>query len=371
MAKTKLFLLLITIAFTSAAQVNEKLKLYVGTFTSEGADGIYLCDFNQETGDIRLSKTFRAIDNPSFLKTSPDDRFLYVATRPSNKIEPSGGYVSAYNIDKSGDLHFVNKQISEGADPCYVDVSADGKFVAVANYGGGSTALFPVGGNGSLLPASSVVKNQGSGPNKNRQAAPHAHSIKFSPYGKQVFSADLGTDQLNIFKLENSKLETCEPPFLELDPGAGPRHFAFHPERQIIYVINELNSTITSFAMKNNKWQKTRSVATLPTGFAGTSYCADIHISADGKYLYGSNRGHNSIAVFAVDDTGNLQNIGFVPVEGDWPRNFALSPNGGFLLVANQKSGNITVFKIDAKTGMPKYTGKSLNLPSPVCLEFL
>jgi 6-phosphogluconolactonase len=352
-------------------QNNGKQKFYVGTFTSEGAKGIYLCEFNYGTGEIVLKQTFPGVDNPNFLKVSPDKKYLYVVNRAPKEIESTGGYISAYEIEKSGTLNFINKQLSNGADPCHVDVSKDGKFVAVANYGGGNTALYPVSENGSLMLASSIITNEGSSVNKSRQTKPFAHSIKFSPFENKVFSADLGTDQLNIFELEGDKLVQNGQKFVKLDAGAGPRHFDFHPKGNFIYVINELNSTITSLKRVGENWEKIQVISTLPDDFNGTSYCADIHVSADGKYLYGSNRGHNSIAVFEINnETKQLKSSGFVSVEGDWPRNFSLSPDGNFMLVANQKSGNITVFKINKTTGMPEFIGKEIKIPAPVCIEF-
>ena len=209
-------------------------KFYVGTFTSEGAEGIYLCNFNDETGDITLDKTFKAIDNPSFLKISPNREYLYSVSRANEAIEKSGGFVSAYQINKDGTLKFLNKQISNGSGPCHVDVSPDGNFVAIATYGGGTTSLFPVNKNGSLKPATSIIINQGKNPDNSRQEKPHAHSIKFSPFSRHVFSADLGTDQLNIYSLKGDSLVESNQRFVKLAPGSGPRHFDFHPNGEII-----------------------------------------------------------------------------------------------------------------------------------------
>jgi 6-phosphogluconolactonase len=366
------FIVLIISVLGIYGQPAKTQQFYVGTFTSEGAKGIYLCDFNNEMGEISLKETFTGIDNPSFLKVSPDKKYLYVVNRAPKEIEPSGGFVSAYEIAKNGTLKFLNKQLSHGADPCHVDVSPDGKLVAIANYGGGNTAMYPVAENGSLLPASSIIKNEGSSVNPSRQTKPFAHSIQFSPFGNQVFSADLGTDQLNIFTLNGNKLVQPGQKFVKLEPGAGPRHFDFHPDGDVIFVINELNSTITTLKKAGESWEKFQTVSTLPAEFKEASFCADIHVSTDGKYVYGSNRGHNSIAVFQVDgSTEQLKSVGFVPVEGNWPRNFAISPNGNYLLVANQRSGNITVFKINKQTGMPEFTGKQIQIPAPVCIEFL
>lgn len=347
-------------------------RFYVGTFTSEGAEGIYLCSFNSETGELSLENTFKAIDNPSFLKASSDNEKLYVVTRPAIEVEQSGGYVSAYRINKDGSLQFLNKQASHGADPCHVDVSPDGKFVAIATYGGGTTSLYPVNKNGTLQPASTTIVHKGSGADKSRQSSPHAHSVKFSPFSSAVFSADLGTDQLNIFELKNNELQPTKQQFAEMEPGAGPRHFDFHPNGNFIYVINELNSTVTALKKQSQEWLPFQTVSTLPDGYSEKSYCADIHVSKDGRFLYGSNRGHNSISVFKINaSTGKLNLLTTVSTEGEWPRNFVLSPCGQFLLAANQYSNNISTFKINTENGTLEFTGNTLQVPAPVCLDFL
>lgn len=365
-----LFVLIMNVLF-SVAEGNDKQQFYVGTFTNGESKGIYLCEFNTETEEIQVKETFAGLDNPSFLKVSKDKNFLYVVCRAPKNVEPGGGYVQAYKIGKGNKIQFLNKQITHGEDPCHVDVSQDGKYVAIANYGGGSTALYPVSENGLLEPTSSVIVNKGSSANENRQTKPHAHSIKFSPYDNQVFSADLGTDQLDIFLLQEGKLIQPEQAFVKLKAGSGPRHFDFYPNDKVIFVINELNSTITSFKSEDGQWKEFQTISTIPENFEGVNYCADIHVSADGKYLYGSNRGHNSIAAFEIDkETKELKTKGFVSVEGDWPRNFSLSPSGEHLLVANQNSSNITVFRINRESGMPEFTGKQIKIPAPVCIEF-
>lgn len=367
---TALYIMLL-LTLCLSAQNNDAAKLYVGTFTSEGSEGIYLCKFNESTGEISLQKVFKGIDNPSFLQISPDRNFLYAVTRPAGVIETSGGYVQAYKLDETGDLGFINKQGSNGNDPCHIDISPDGNYTAIAAYGGGTVSLYKINQDGSLDAASSTIINEGSGPNKSRQTAPHAHSVLFSHNGKQLFSADLGTDRLNIFDLKKEELVPAGQSHMKLAPGAGPRHFRFHPDGKTVYVINELNSTVTVFQKSGKKWKEEQTVSNLPEGFTGTSYSADIHISNDGHYLYGSNRGHNSIAVFKIKEKSNrLDWVTSVSTRGDWPRNFTLSPNGKFLLAANQKSGNIAVFKINPENGIPEFTGNEVKIPSPVCLEF-
>lgn len=366
-----LFSFLVFAVSSANCQDGNTQKFYVGTYTSEGAEGIYLCDFNYESGEISLNKIFKGVNNPSFLKISPDRKYLYSISEIADAIEKSGGFVVAYKIGKNGTLHFLNKQISNGANPCHIDVSPDGDFAAIATYTGGTTSVYPIDENGILLPASSVIYNNETR-NVNNKVVSHAHSIKFSPFDGKVYSADLGTDQLNIFSLEIGELSPYKQNFVKMKQGAGPRHFEFGSNGKIIYVINELNSTISVLKMESGVWTNIQNISTLPAKFDGKSYCADIHISANGKYLYGSNRGHNSIAVFDVNpESSELVFKGTVSVEGDWPRNFTLSPNGKFMLVANQRSGNITVFRINTETGMPEFTGKEIKLPAPVCLEFL
>lgn len=372
--KIKYLVLLLIVFFTTHVEAQKKnsLKLYVGTYTSEGSEGIYQCSFNKESGDLILENTIKGIDNPSFLSISENRKYLYAVSRTTKEVEKTGGFVVAYTIEKDGNLKMLNKQVSNGFGPCHVNVSKDGKYAGIAAYFSGTTSLYPIDKNGKLKVASSTIINKGKSINKERQEGPHAHSIQFSPFDNSVFSADLGTDQLNIFKLEKDKLVPAQQPYVKMKAGAGPRHFQIHPNGKIIYVINELNSTISVLLKSNNKWERVQDISTLPADFNGDSFCADIHISNDGKYLYGSNRGHNSIAIFSIDTKSNLIEFkGTVPVEGDWPRNFTLSPEGDFMLVANQKSGNISVFKINKKTGFPEYLNKEIKLPAPVCLEFL
>ncbi len=371
MKKRILFLFYAFIAFSLSSQEIEEKKLFVGTFTSEGAEGIYLCLFNETSGNITLQKVFSGIDNPSFLQISPDRNFLYAVIRPVGESGRSNGYVHAYKIEPGGDLQFLNKQSSNGADPCHIDISPDGNFTAIATYGSGTVSLYKINKDGSLSIAGPTIKNEGSGPNPSRQKAPHAHSVLFSSDGKQLFSADLGTDRLNIYDVKDGRLMPASQSHIKITPGAGPRHFSIHPDSKTIYVINELNSTITALRKTGKKWKMFQTISTVPDGFIGDNYCADIHVSADGRFLYGSNRGHNSIAVYSIDPKSKrLDWVTAVPTKGEWPRNFTLSRNGNFLLAANQKSGNITVFKINPENGIPEFTGKNIQLPSPVCLVF-
>lgn len=364
------FLLLFSITVVRAQQ-GVLFDVYIGTFTSEGAEGIYHCSFDAGKGELSLKQVFKGIDNPNFLKVSAGGKYLYAATRAPGKADPSGGAVTAFAIKGDRSLEFLNKQSSHGDDPCYIDISADGKWVVTSNYGGGSVALFPVNSDGSLLPASSVIRHDGSGPNPARQTKAYAHSIRFSDHSDIIYAADLGADKLFAYTLNKvkSSLEPAIPPFAQLPPGSGPRHFEFSKGGQYCYVVNELSSTVTAFSNENGVLKEIQTLSTLPVGYAGTSFCADIHLSPDGKYLYASNRGHNSIAVFRMLTGGIVEMATTVPVEGNWPRNFTLDPTGNYMLVANQRSHNITLFSI--KKGIPAYTGKSLDIPAPVCIAFM
>lgn len=365
------FLLTVLVTFVvSSGWAQKTVPFYVGTFTSEGGEGIVRCSFDTESGKISRIWTYRDIENPSFLKLSPSRRFLFAVSREVTTADDVGGYVNAFGINAQGKLVFYNKQSTRGKDPCHVDVAPDGHYVAIANYGGGSTAMYPVLADGRLGELVSFFQNEGEGPNKSRQKSPHAHSIKFSPFSNQVFSADLGTDQLNIYQLAEGKLMDSEQKFVAIEPGAGPRHFDFHPTGKAIYLVNELNSTVNVIKKVDGDWKVVQSLSSLPKDYKGKNSGADIHVSADGRFVYSSNRGHNSIAVFAVRPGD--QKLIFkttVSVEGNWPRNFSLSPDGKWLLVANQYSHDIVVFHLDRESGVPKYSGHKFAVKAPVCIE--
>lgn len=372
MKRITFILLLAGVCCSMGARANHPLWFYVGTFTSEGAEGISLCSLDTVTGNLEEVRLFKGIDNPNFVRLSPDRKYLYATTRGPLAADPDGGSVTAFRVRDNGELQFINKRSSHGDDPCYADVSADGRWVAVANYGGGSVALYPVADDGSLEPASSVVRHEGSGPLKRRQSRPYAHSIRFMGGSDQLMAADLGADKLFAYSLDPSSGKLISRPgaSTSLPPGSGPRHFDFTPDGQFIYVVNELSSTITVFENKEGSLVQLQDVTTLPGGYSGVSYCADIHLSPCRKFLYASNRGHNSVVVFSRDAaSGMISPVTHVAVEGNWPRNFAMAPGGRFMLVANQRSHNITLFRMEG--GLPVFTGKSLETKAPVCIEFL
>jgi 6-phosphogluconolactonase len=287
------------------------------------------------------------------------------------------GAVSAFAIDlKSGKLTFLNEMPSGGAGPCYVSLDKTGKYVLVANYDSGSLAVFPVLKDGKLGEASAVVQHSGHGADPERQKGPHAHEIVLSKDNRFAIAADLGLDELLVYHFDASRgtLTANDPPFGKVDPAAGPRHFAFHPNNRFVYVTNEMASTVTGFSYDaaQGRLKKLTSVSTLPEGFKGENDTAEIEISADGKFLYDSNRGHNSIAIFSVDAaTGAHKFVEAVSTGGKTPRSFAIDPAGNYLFAANQDSNNIVIFKIDKQTGHLTPTGQVLEAPSPVCIRFV
>ena len=346
-----------------------QLTLYVGTYTSGKSEGIYIYRMDQMSGELKRAGSVRS-ENPSFLAIDPGRRFLYAVN------EKPEGAVSAFRIEqKTGDLSFVNEQSSQGADPCHLSVESGGKSVLVANYTSGTLAVLPIQRGGSLGAAVDVKQHEGSGP-REQQKGPHAHCIKLDHVNRHAFAADLGIDKLMIYRFNasNGKLEPAQQASAFLHAGAGPRHLAFHPNGKYLYVINELDSSLTTF--KYNAAQGTltafESVSTLPRDFTGQSYCADIHVAKSGRFLYGSNRGHDSIVVFAIDPrSGRLSLVEHVSTEGKWPRNFTIDPSGTFLLVANQHTDNVVTFRIDQQAGRLTPTGQVTEIPVPVCLQFL
>lgn len=347
-----------------------ELTLFVGTYTSGKSEGIYIYRMNQLTGELKRAGSVQS-NNPSFLALHPDKRFLYAVNEVNNFDGKTTGAVSSFRINPTtGALTFINQQPSEGADPCHLTV--DRKSLLVANYTGGSVAVLPILRDGSLGAAIDVEQHEGSGP-REQQKSPHAHCIKLDRAKRFAFAADLGSDKVMIYRF-TGKLEPAQQPSATLHPGAGPRHLTFHPNGKYLYVINELDSSVTTFKYDPAKGTLTafETVSTLPRDFTGTSYCADVHISRSGRFLYGSNRGHNSIVVFAIDPhTARLRLVEHVSTEGKWPRNFVIDPSGRFLLVANQHTDNVVVFRIDAQTGRLTPAGQNAEIPVPVCLQFL
>lgn len=353
------------------------MLVYVGTYTSGKSEGIYLYRLNLSSGELKLLGTTRGVVNPSYLTLDRRRRFLYAV----NEVEEFGGRksgaVSAFAVDPStGALRFLNQQPTLGGAPCYVSLDAAEKFLLVANYVGGNVAVLPLRTDGSLGEATDLKQDQGSGPNRERQEGPHAHCVLHDPSGRHVYSCDLGTDKVMIYRLDAKagKLVPNGQPWAQVKPGAGPRHLAFHPGGRYAYVTNELDSTVTAFAHDpaRGTLKEIQTTPALPADFKGANTCADIHLSPDAKFLYCSNRGHDSIAAFSVDArAGTLAPVSHTPTEGKTPRNFALDPTGALLLVANQNSDSIVTFRRDAWTGRLTPAEHVAAVPSPVCMKLI
>jgi 6-phosphogluconolactonase len=310
--------------------------------------------------------------NPSFLAIHPNRRFLYAVSEVNRN-----GVVISFSLDAStGKLAPINQTGVRGSGPCYVAVDRSGKDVLVANYGSGSFAVMPVKDDGSLGEISSFVQDSGTVADRKRQGGPHAHSINLSLDNRFAIGADLGLDKLFVFRFDPAagSITANEPPSASVAPRSGPRHFAFHPSGKYGYVINEIGNSVTAFSYNaaNGVLSEIQTVSTLPADFHGQSDCAEVQVHPSGKFLYGSNRGHNSIAVFAIDaGKGTLTPVEYVPTGGKVPRNFGVDPSGNYLIAANQDSNNLVVFKIDAKTGRLKATGQEFEVYRPVCVKFL
>jgi 6-phosphogluconolactonase len=354
--------------------------LYIGVYTRWEAhcdghgQGIYVYQFDPATGKLRHQSTLSGVVNPSFLTIEPQGKTLY-AVNELTRVEERSGTLSAFAIDPAtGDLAFLNNQRTDGLAPAYVSIDPTGQYAFVANYASGTIAVLPVQPNGELRPASDVQQHHGSGPDP-RQDGPHAHSILPDPSGRFILSADLGTDQILLYGFDASRgrLLPHDPAAYAVAPGSGPRHLAFHPRCQVLYAITECSSQIYVLDYDANKGALAprQTLTTVPEGYDGFSAGADIHLSSDGKFLYASIRGQNTIAVYAVDDaTGELTFVASASTQGETPRNFAIDPTGRYLLAANQDSDSVVVFRIDQESGTLTPTGESYSIPSPVCLRF-
>ena len=360
-----------------------QLRVYVGTYTRKAgkgtrkaSKGIYLVHLDTATGRLDEPTLAAEVTNPSFLAIHPSRRFVYAVGEMGSVAGKKGGAVSALAVDRqTGKLTLINQQSSGGAGPCHLVVDTAGRNVLVANYGGGSVASLPIREDGRLGQATSFIQHEGSSVDPRRQKGPHAHGIYLDPAGRFAFVPDLGLDKVVIHRFDATlgSLAPNDPPFATVTPGAGPRHFAFHPSARYAYVINEMGSTVTAFGYdaRRGDLKSFQTVSTLPEGFAGNNTTAEIFVHPSGKFLYGSNRGHDSIAIFAVDAaTGKLASVGHESTRGKNPRGFNLDPTGTWLVAGNQDTDNVVVFRVDARTGKLRPTGQSVTVGTPVCIEF-
>ncbi len=352
-------------------------SLYVGTYTSgeSTSEGIYLVRMSESDGSLEMVGLAASSVSPSFLAVHPSGKFVYSANETGEFEGERQGYLTAFRVDEqNGMLVELNRRGSGGGGPCYVSLDPSGKILLAANYGGGSVIAYAVEADGGLGARTGFVQHEGSGGDPARQSAPHAHSIVASPDGRFALAVDLGIDKVMVYGLgEDGSLNPNDPAFGAVAPASGPRHLAFSPDARFVYVVNELSSSVTPFryVTAGGVLEPMAAVSTLPPGYAETSYCADIHVHPGGRFLYASNRGHDSIAVFRIDPaSGDITWLDAVSTGGNWPRNFALSPDGRFLLAANQRSASIVVFRIDEETGLPVETGSRLEVDQPACIKF-
>lgn len=374
--KKKSLRLLLLISFFSITGMTQNSNLHyliTGTYTGGKSEGIYVFEFNSKDGSFRAISHIIS-SNPTFLAVSPDEKYVYAANE--NSHNDNGGEVSSFSFDKkTGKLTAINKQLSGGDAPCYLQTNKTGQWLAVGNYGSGTVSILPVNASGELEKASVNIQHQGKGINNQRQERAHVHCTTFSTDDKWLFAPDLGIDKVMIYAFDaaTGKLEPAPQPFVKIKDGGGPRHLTFHPNHQYAYLMEEMGGAVDVFQYKNGTLkhiQRIPSVQNDDKGFVGS---ADIHISKDGKFLYASNRGgFNTIAIYKINaPDGTLTLIDHQPTLGDFPRNFIIDPSGNYLLAANQNSDNIVIFKRDIQTGLLTDTGKRIEVGKPVCLKWI
>ena len=361
---------------------NKPYLVFVGTYTNKtSSKGIYAYRFDPGTGKLSSLGVAAESEDPSFLAVHPSGKYLYAVNEIDHFGAQKSGAVSAFSIDhKSGKLTLLNQAATQGAGPCHISLDKSGKFVLVANYDGGSVAVFPIREDGSVGPASAFVQHSGSSVNKERQEGPHAHWISTSPDNRFTLAADLGLDKILIYRFNPAKgsLTPNDPPYAKLNPGAGPRHLAFHPNGKFAYVLTEMENSVTSFAYNASKGslsplQTLSTLSTLRKDYSGLKEAAEIAVHPNGKFLYASNRANiDTISAFGINPAkGTLKLIDEFPTMGKTPRNFAIDPTGKFLLAANQESNNIVTLRIDSSTGRLMPTGDIVVAPAPVCITFV
>jgi 6-phosphogluconolactonase len=366
----RLFLFIAFLFATTAVSAQKDYYLLVGTYTRGKSKGIYVYNFNEKEGSIKLVDSIQT-PNPSYLAVAPDQKFVYAVSETERGN--FSGKVRAFSFEKTGKLNFINEQLSVGDNPCYVIVDKTGKWAAVANYTSGTLAVLPIKADGSLGEAVSSFQHTGHGTNAQRQEGPHVHSVVLSPDNKYLFVQDLGIDKI-ITYFFNDKTGTITPKdSVKLQDGSGPRHFVFHSNGKWAYLVQEMGGTVTAFNYQKGKLNSFQTISALPKNFKQYFSGADIHISNDGKFLYASVRdSSNTIAVFKIDQkTGKLTIVGHQSTLGKTPRNFNFDPSGNYLLVANQNSDSIVIFRVNHQTGWLTDTGNRIDVGSPVCIKWI
>jgi 6-phosphogluconolactonase len=365
-----------SVLLPSARAAQQKYLVYVGTYTNHGSKGIYAFRLDSATGKLTALGLAAETAQPSFLAVDSSGRFLYAVNETANYNGQPTGAVSAFAIEpETGKLSFLNEVASRGADPAHVALNRKGSYALVANYTGGSVAVFPVLKDGRLGEATGFAQHRGSSVDPKRQEGPHAHAIALSPDNRFAVVADLGLDQLLVYGFDAAKGTLgAKPQIVTANPGAGPRHLVFSSDSRFLYAINELQSTVVTYSYDSatGALHALQTISTLPKGFSGSNTAAEIEIHPSGHFLFASNRGDNGIAVFAIDSlTGTLTPVETRSTGGKTPRSFAIDPTGSWLLAANQDSDDIAVFRIDGKTGRLTPTGDVLQVSSPTCLTFV
>ena len=361
---------------TAVGDSSQGILLYFGS-TGAKAEGVSVARFDPATGSISTPQVAAKLGGASFIAIHPSAKFLYAVGQVEDASKNKVGVVVSYAIDPaSGKLTELNQQSSGGKGPCFVGLDQTGATALVANYGDGVVSVMPVGADGKLAAPTARVQHEGKGPNEKRQAGPHAHSFFVDPTNRYALACDLGIDKVMIYKLDAAKstIEPNDPPAGIVAPGSGPRHLAFGKSGKFLYVINEMGGTITAFAWDTSRgaMSQVQTVATLPEDFTGTNTAAEVRVHPSGKFLYGSNRGHHSIAIFDIDETtGKLTPKGRVSSGGKTPRNFAIDATGKWLLAANQNSDNVVVFAVDPATGELTKTANEAHIGAPTCIRWV
>ncbi|MEZ6063411.1 MAG: lactonase family protein [Planctomycetaceae bacterium] len=375
--------LLLVLGFFAAISVPSadaaEHRIYIGTYTEPDSisDGIYTCLFNDETGSLSAPELAVKADNPSFLAIHPNGRVLFAVNELNEFRGEKSGAVSAFRIDpQSGKLTFINQQSTSGGAPCHCNIDGTGKFLLVANYVGGNVAVFPIEEDGALGEHSCVINHEGSSVNARRQEAPHAHSINLSSDNRFAYVADLGIDRIMIYRFDakSGVLEANSPAFAEVAAGGGPRHFAIHPSGEFAYTNNEITSSATAFTRDTESGGLTpvQTLSTLPDQHEGGNSTAECLVDPSGRFLYVSNRGNDSIAVFAIDQqSGKLSTVEIEPTQGQAPRNFFIMPDGHWLLAENQSSDSVVVFSVNQQFGTLTATDHRIKVGRPVCIRIL
>ena len=356
----------------NAPQANREL-IYVGTYSQRGSEGIYVFEFDRKSGKLTKIQAVPNDKSPSFLAIHPSGKFAYSVNEGAKNEDG----VNAYTLDRSnGHLTLLNQQSSHGRGPCHISVDKTGKIAFISNYGEGAFTVLPIQADGSLAKATTTLLYTGNGPNKQRQEKPHIHSATISPDNRFVYVSDLGTDKIYTYEIDHAAaaIKPAQTPFISVKPGSGPRHFTFHPTGKFAYGVEELVSAVSVFSVDKKTGALTLiedNVKTLPADFTGQNTSADIHIDPKGRFLYQSNRGHNSLAILAIQKDGKLKLVGNQLTGGKTPRNFLIDPQGEYLVAANQDTDNVVVFRIDPKTGLLSQVGEPVSVPAPVCLKLV